>query len=284
MLTLAGLLMIGLTLTGVTGCDEDGKPAKITPGESSSVKPAAAPGGSVKPAPAAGSSKIAVPSGAAAPKVRPSDETMDALQKNFRFDDFEQMIYVLKLTDRPAAPIDANKPPQMTAAEKTFRANMAARAKALADYKISAAAKKAGEASAEVRAEKDPAKKADLEKKYASAIKADRVKMEDFRRIVMGPLSADQKAYWAQYVCYRSAYLRFSAAKLTDAQKDKLWAMAADCGKKLVAMDYVGTDPYLTSDATKAVVADCVAAAYKKVLADDQKKTIPDPAAPKTKK
>jgi histone H1/5 len=250
--------MIGLTLVGGAGCDE---------------------GGGAKISSSGGTS--AVPVGGAAPNARPGDEMMAAVTKAFPHDDFEQMIYVLKLTDRAPAAIDPNKPPQMSAAEKAFRANMDARSKKLAEYRASAEAKKAGEANAEVRAEKDPAKKADLEKKNAAVIKADRTKMQDLRRMVMGPLSADQKAYWAQYACYRGPSSRFRTANLTAEQKDKLWAMCADCSKKLVAANYVNTDPYLTSDATKTVVADCVAAAWKKVLTDEQKKVVPDPAAPR---
>jgi len=257
-LCVAGVAAVCIVLLGSVGCEEGG--AKIS--AAATAAPSASP--------------IAAP----LPKGRPSDATMDALMKNFKWDEFEQMIYVLGLASRTPEPIDANKPPKMIAAEKAFRANMAARAakldkhRASAEYKALTAAK---EQLAEARKGGDEKKIAAAQKAYDALAAKDRAYMEDLRRVVMGPMTADQRMCWAQYVCYRDISGRLRAADLTDAQKDKLWTMCAGPAKELVAADYVATDPYLTGEKTHAVVAQALSQAYKSVLTAEQQKAVPEP-------
>lgn len=218
------------------------------------------------------------------PQGPPSSELFDALMENeFRFNDFEQMIYVLGFAKRTPAVFDANNPPQMSDQEKAFRANLAEWLKQRETHYATDAYKKTQEGREKIRAEKDEAKKAELEKEYQSATKESRTKMERLRSIIMGPMTAEQRMYWAQYCCYRALLQRFTRAteKLTDGQKAKLWELAGKAAKELAAADYVATDPYLSGEKWRAAFPPALSKAYKSVLTDAQRKDIPDPDAPK---
>jgi hypothetical protein len=191
---------------------------------------------------------------------RPTDQTMDKLQQEFRWDEFEQMIVVLGLQGDQ---------------QKVFRDNMAARAKKLEAHKASDLAKQGAEGSAALRqAEqaKDEKKIAEARAKYGDAIKKERAAMEDLRRIVMGPLSPQQRLYWAQYVLYRGLWTGLKVAEPTPAQLDQWWALCGKQASELVAADYVGTDPYLAGDAAKSAAAKVRAAAEKTLTAEQAKK------------
>jgi hypothetical protein len=167
------------------------------------------------------------------PTAQPSDEAIQHLLKEFRWDEFEQMIIVLKL---PAEQ------------EKAFRQNMADRGVKLAAFRATDLHKEWTELSNAMRAAqraKDEAKIAELKPKHDPVAEECRAKMEDLRRIVLGPLSAAQRQYWCQWVLYRGLWRRFQRAKLTDEQKDRLWQLCARPAHDHTAGGYVGSDPYL---------------------------------------
>ena len=156
----AVLLLAACIAGGPVGCQEEGV----------SAGPGAGPGAPDKPTVTR-----------AAPKARPDDDLLAALMENFRWDEFEQMIAVLELTGDH---------------ERAFRQNMADRAAKLEEYRASGEAKEAKRMANELREARrsdDEAKIAELDKKYTPTIDKHQARMEDLRRIVMGPLSPQQR-------------------------------------------------------------------------------------------
>jgi hypothetical protein len=190
-------------------------------------------------APVAGGATIR----ASVPSAAPDAATLTRIASEFRWNEFEQMLIVLGLAGD---------------AERAFRDNMATRQKQFEARKASDRGAKIKEAEAALRAARDSAdarKIAAAQKVYDDLRAADRREMEDLRRIVMGPLSADQRVYWAQFVLYRDLWLSRAAAP-SDADGKRLWELCAPAAKELASWDYVAKEPYLTGDKTKALAVE----------------------------
>lgn len=224
------------------------------------------------------------PVAAPVPEGRPSDERVSALLRQFRWDEFEQMVYVLSLADREPAPVDSGDPPEMSPQEKAFRANMAERQEKLEAHRASDLVQKVNEGREKIRAARragDDQKARQLEQEYAAATDEAFARMEELRRIVMGPLTAPQRKHWAQYVVYREAWRRFGNAGMNDEQKDALWRRAEQAARQLVDAHYVHTDPYLCSAGPKAqwnaAYRPVLGHAYHHILTDDQREEVEEP-------
>ena len=205
------------------------------------------------------------------PAARPGDDVLGPLLKEHRWDEFEQMIVVLGLDESQ---------------EKAFRENMADRSAKLDAFRQTDQCKQGAELGTQLRAAEratptDEAKVAELKAKLAPIAAANRAKMEDLRRIVMGGMSAEQQEYWCRYVLYRDATGRFGKAKLTDAQKDSVWSFCAEHAKMVTAEGYLAGDPYLRGDGMKAAAANVRVRILEEVLTDEQKKLFP-PREPKS--